>query len=431
MAGAGVLDRSLAAPECYRPKLYQYGTKVVDAIITKVDDTKSGTYQIVPNVLGGVLGNEVMNSLLHWKAAPCILAFARDLKLYMHNKLDAGRSNNADDLEGRHLLPLVYATQHDGIGAAVTPTQNVQNTLQYLTCRHDDDDYKGIVGIDLYGINIESWCSSLQTFAKSEDGAVGTYWELSHDLINVTSVPIIFSEMGCSRDLFNRDNGLPPQNARDWKQIEVVEQDMNDLMSGFVAYAYDGPRAFRMTAGGPWDGRNVLPFDEDFYNFFNELNTTVVGSISSTTTISVKFKLSSTKRNCTFVTEMLSKCCGLDLFPVDEIPSYFEASFEHSSKSVQLNQQIQNRTMSIRLRQRRDPLRKRSKYYEDQESFNVVFSQHFQHPIRFPRSLATASLVLAAFVLRQRRRPSRQRQNYLTFPGNDNTARRPDYDTFS
>ena len=437
-SGDGVLDRSMEAPTCYSPELFRYGTKLIDALTIPNNGDSVGP-SISPNLLGGILGNEVMNSLAHWKAAPCVLAYARDLKLYMYDKFgrpvdplmeEESTSNRHHHRQRGQIppLPLIYATQHDGIGAAVTPAQNLQNMLEYLTCSRGRDDEAGtVVGIDMYGINIESWCSSLQTFSRSEDGAVGTYWELFHDLKNVSSVPIIFSEMGCSRALFDRDNGLPSKGVRDWKQISVVEHKMNDVLSGFVAYTYDGSPGFRMTTDGPWNGHDVLPFDKDFYNFISQLNKTSLRSLLSPnlSMVEKKYQLSP---NCTLVVERLSHSCNLELFPVDDIPSYFLPGSTDKQTNISLpNEQTQSDTTLTRPgRRRRNSSKSRGSYFEDQDSFNVVFSDQVVHPIRFPRSLATASLVLALFVLR--RRPVRQRQYYLSL--SSGTERRLDYNTF-
>jgi Glucanosyltransferase len=360
-------------------------------------------------------------------------------------------------------LPLIYTTQHDGIGAAVSPTQNVRYMLEYLTCRRSsgidgdsryrngdarrvevdfsphnrvDFDNQQLQSIDLFGINIESWCSSLQTFSKSEDGAVGTYWELFHDLINVTSVPIIFSEMGCSRELFNRDNGLQPQGARDWKQIGVVENEMEDLLSGFVAYTYDGSPEFRMTDGTqPWDGQHVLSLDRDMDNFLNQLNVIALSksSLQNSSMVTEQGRQSSLPSlNCTSVTERLSSCCNLNLFLVDEISSYFVSSFVGNNETYVppiLGPKQYTQKTQLGRPSGRDGSSSSSRYagrYEDQTSFNVVFGEQLV-PVRFPRTLATASLVLAAFVLHVGRRPIRRQ--YISFAV-ENERRMQDYSTF-
>lgn len=180
-SGPGVLGRDYDAPLCYPHKLYEYGKTCVN------------NFARYPNVLAGVLGNEVMNSLLTWKAAPCILAYARDLKRYMESTLlTGGQGGGGSSSGGRRtsMIPLLYSAQHDSIGGAVIPPGPAMKlTLDYLTC--DDES-----SIDVFGINVESWCSSLQTFQYNEDGSVGSYYSLWRELHNST-IPLAFTEMVC------------------------------------------------------------------------------------------------------------------------------------------------------------------------------------------------------------------------------------------
>lgn len=278
-AGAGVLNRDLTAPECYSQGLYDHGRRVVDM-----------TWRKYPNIIGGVLANEVMNSLSTWTAAPCILSYARDLKRHEPD------------------FPLVYTMQHDGIGAAVSPGGAVQLTLEYMTaCGH----------IDVLGVNIESWCSSLQSFELNEDGSTGSYLDL-YNHVNASSIPIIFSEDGCSTELFNRDNGLE-RYSRDWKQLSVIETQMSDELSGFVAYAYDGPPPFRMTQGGPWDGQHTLVFAKDMDNFIQELQQLQDDKATRPTERVSPYE----PPTCESVNAHLADCCKLKLLSVDEMPSYY------------------------------------------------------------------------------------------------------------
>jgi hypothetical protein len=277
--GGGVLDRNKAAPKCYSRKLYQYGTSMVDMT------------RVYSNVIGGVLANEVMNSVETWQAAPCILSYANDLKLY------------------QPAFPLIYSMQHDGLGAAISPAEAVQLTLDYLTCSTNSS-------IDILGVNIESWCSSTQQFDRNEDGSIGTYLDLYKHVENAT-IPLMFSEMGCSTSLFNRDNGLSPRGARDWKQVhEVLGEDMADELSGFIAYAYDGPPTFRMTTGGCWDGTNPLDFGQDMDNFVQAMK-------GLTPVDKQKENPSGIRPSCHNVAVTLKKYCQLELVPIESMPSYY------------------------------------------------------------------------------------------------------------
>jgi Glucanosyltransferase len=303
--GGGVLNRNAVAPYCYSSALYDHGRRIIDM-----------TWSQFPNILAGVLGNEVMNSIPSWNAAPCILAFARDLKYHQPN------------------IPLIYTMQHDGMGATITASQAVQLTLEYLTSCGSH--------VDILGINIESWCSSRQTFELNEDGSTGSYLDLYEHLRN-SSIPLVFSEDGCSMDLFNRDNGLE-RYARDWKQIPVVETDMEDVMSGFIAYAYDGPPGFCMTQGGPWDGIHTLPFAKDMEYFLHQLNQSsfhdqknqslVINNTKSEKAEDFDLYSALSQDSKTLLPNLLSytcnstqvalkSCCDLNLMDLDDIPSYY------------------------------------------------------------------------------------------------------------
>jgi hypothetical protein len=255
--GDGVLRRDIAAPACYTEQLFQYGV----ASLTN--------YLRYPNVIAGFIGNEVVNSLESWHAAPCLKAYTRDLKNYMKETM--GRS-----------LPIVYAAQHDSYSAAVTPSKSMRLISDYLTCVVEEPDPKGesIIGnnvtsisesIDIFGVNIESWCSSKNTFRYDEQGTDGSLYVLWNDM-HGSNVPLVFTEIGCPHYLYNRDNGLKtPDGTRDWLEVPVVLHDMNDTWSGLIAYAYDGNPMFRMFGKENWNGNDTLPPLEDFYNFRNQL----------------------------------------------------------------------------------------------------------------------------------------------------------------
>jgi Glucanosyltransferase len=288
--GPGVLDRTLPAPACYPLPLYEYGKACIE------------NFSRYPNVLAGVLANEVMNSLESWKAAPCVLAYARDLKRYSTR------------------LPLLYTAQHDSIGAAVSASQAMKVTMDYLTC----DSHNSM---DLFGINIESWCSSTQKYAVNDDGSMGTYRAVYEALSHVNR-PVVFSEMGCSLTEFNKDNGLP-RGARDWLQVAVVlGEHMIDTWSGFCAYAYDGNVNFNMMSGGPWNGVTVLEPKQDYENFVRALamaDDAADGASPSPPIdidIDIGISLPSPLSSCVNVTVQLLDCCDLTLLSLEDMPSY-------------------------------------------------------------------------------------------------------------
>jgi len=246
-AGHGDLDRNVAAPHCYSKKLYRYGTTCLDQFAVPKH----------PNVLAGVLGNEVMNTVASWKAAPCIAAYGRDLKQYMSNSMTAANNNSLV-----RTLPLMYAAQHDSLVSQIPPEMAMKQTADYLSCSEHS-------AIDIFGINVESWCSSLQTYLYNEDGTTVSGYYALHKALQNSSIPIVFSEMGCAKNLFDRDNGIS-KNTRDWKQVGTVLNEMSDVFSGFSAYAYSGNPNFDMMES-EWDGHTVQQPGPDFRNFVAQL----------------------------------------------------------------------------------------------------------------------------------------------------------------
>mmetsp|Transcript_5450 Transcript_5450/g.11592 ORF Transcript_5450/g.11592 Transcript_5450/m.11592 type:complete len:574 (+) Transcript_5450:91-1812(+) len=350
--GHGVLDRTSPAPKCYHPHLFHYGARALKK------------YLKYPNVLAGMVGNEVMNDEKAWKAAPCVRAYARDLKLYMARMVEEGVLERT--------LPLMYAGQDSSMigGADTDPNEVMKLTVDYLSCveygksvvvvnsEEDVDvgsvskqvalrasgsagggswnfeDHKfGESPIDIFGLNVESWCSSTQTFEYNSDGTIGTYYSLWKAL-KKSSVPIIFSEMGCPHSHFDRDDleRKTKEGTRDWKQVEVVSRDMADSWSGFVAYTYDGPEDFVMFKGGPWDGQHVLEPTKDFENFRKELAKVTLledgaeeaGIRNDYSSVDSKFL----PRQCSDVESELMGL-GVRLFNDDEIRSYAMTEDSH------------------------------------------------------------------------------------------------------
>ena len=332
-SGAGVLDRTLHAPYCYKKKLFRYGT---DAL---------RIYLQYPNVLAGMVGNEVMNDEKAWQAAPCIRAYARDLKLFMDRMVDKGVFNRT--------LPLIYAAQDSSMigGADMNSDTVMKLTVDYLTCV---DEEKGTVvadvagnesshavqrfeenkfgqsPIDIFGVNIESWCSSTQNFRYNPYGTPGSYYSLWKALRN-TSIPIIFSEMGCPHSHFDRDDKerVTPEGTRDWAQVSIVTNEMADSWSGFIAYTYDGPKDFTMFEGGNWNGRDILSPTKDFYNFKYQLKKISLPSEKKNST-NISQDERSPPRQCADVKANLLSCCNLRMFNDDVMRSYSKRMNEHS-----------------------------------------------------------------------------------------------------
>ena len=358
--GPGVLSRDKLPPYCYRSKLFTYGTTCLEQ------------YWHHPNVLAGVVGNEVMNNLLAWQSAPCVKSYLDDLQAFAH---DYGQVQAKNNKNKRRSFPFMYATQHDSPSAELLPDEATKITLDYLSCTTTTTGFGGSDDPNnnnfIFGINIESWCSSLQSFEYEEDGVTESSYHILHDTLlglnktrikkdavtgNATlveipqicpqpiAVPVMFSEMGCPRDLFNHDNSIQPKYVRDWKQIPLLlpttsddnkSSTMSDLFSGFVAYGYDGggfPK-FRMMGGEEkWDGIHVLPSSPDYENFRQQLSLAVEQqSRSSSSSSSIKsnnhdFVLEEEYLNfesCDKTIATLKDAWGLILYPLSDMPSYY------------------------------------------------------------------------------------------------------------
>ncbi|KAL9180496.1 hypothetical protein ACHAXT_010949 [Thalassiosira profunda] len=306
-AGHGVLSRDASAPKCYKRGLYEYGVAALQ------------NYLQYPNVLGGLLANEVMNTEASWSAAPCIKAYARDLKGVMRRR-------------NMRPLPLIYAAQHSGIGQ-IGDVGTMWLTMNYLTCIGGNGDAPGSSSsIDVFGVNIESWCSSRQSFVRHEDGSAGSYYSLWLGL-HQSTVPLVFTEMGCSHMLFDRDNGLhTPEGTRDWGQVGSVLHEMSDTWSGFCAYAYQGNPQFDMFAGGPWRSE-VLEPTKDFFNFRDRLREESKAGHSNREP-PLDFEKFYAPR-CAQVEDELRHCCNIDLYPLSKIRSYEESVSQGRSLEVE------------------------------------------------------------------------------------------------
>jgi hypothetical protein len=287
-----------------------------------------------------MVGNEVMNDEASWLAAPCVRSYARNLKLFMDKLVEVGVVQRT--------LPLIYAAQDSSVlgGAEMENSDTiVKLTADYFTCaetgkgtivadvagdepthglQHFTENRFGMSPIDIFGINVESWCSSTQDFYQNPDGTLGSYFSLLRAL-NATSVPVIFSEMGCPHKLFDRDDKLhrTVEGTRDWAQIKYVMNEMSDIWAGFIAYTYDGASDFDMFKGGPWDGRNVLQPTQDFWNFKEQLAK--LPSDMSPLQQKHQQEHDILPRRCSAVEADFIECCDLSLVNDADMPVYVVA----------------------------------------------------------------------------------------------------------
>lgn len=284
-----------------------------------------------------MVGNEVMNDEKSWLAAPCVRSYARNLKLFMDELVQ--------EKVVKRTLPLIYAAQDSSVlgGAEMDSDTIVKLTADYLTCaetgkgtivedvaggglttgmQHFSENRFGMSPIDIFGVNIESWCSSTKDFYLNSDGTPGAYYSLWKAL-QATPVPVIFSEMGCPHKLFDRDDPIHKtvEGTRDWAQAEYVIKEMKDSWSGFIAYTYDGGgNDFDMFKGGPWDGRSVLEPTQDFWNFKEQLAKLPNDDMPPLP--QKKEHDIAIPRRCSAVETDFISCCDLRLFNDDIIHSF-------------------------------------------------------------------------------------------------------------
>lgn len=148
------------------------------------------------------------------------------------------------------------------------------------------------------------------------------------------TVPVVFSEMGCSKRDFNNDNPLVLEDLkhiRDWKQIPLVSSEdghMADLWSGFVAYAYDGGGVdvFRMMGDNTtkWNGKDTFHPSMEYNNFRHELSkvgnrTVMENSLPSSKTVETK----EPTLPCEQAVAKIQKYFGLKLYSLSRMPSHF------------------------------------------------------------------------------------------------------------
>lgn len=163
--------------------LYQRFTDVVEAM------------QSYPNVLGFLVGNEVITSTLNSNSAPFVKAAVRDIKNYIRDK-------------GYREIPVGYSSNDDEVTRLVL--------VNYFVC----DDNGTESPVDFYSINMFEWCG-YSSFATSG------YKERTMEFSQLP-VPVFFSEFGC--------NTAP---TRPFTEMEVLYgPTMLKVWSGGIVYEF-------------------------------------------------------------------------------------------------------------------------------------------------------------------------------------------------
>lgn len=207
---------------CYPWCLLTYGQAVVRA------------FARYTNTLMFVVGNEVMNDGPTWKAAPCVKGYLADLKSYMRR---CGSN--------MRYIPLMYAAADNGIISPMTVLADDNNRYkaEYLTCGSPE------TSLDVFGLNIYRWCSSLCTFASCA-------YKRMHDQLTHLPIPLILSEFGCREFYYDGLGPTPAMGQRDWRQLQALYgPNMTGSWSGGTAYAYgvEGGDGFAFWTGGTYD----------------------------------------------------------------------------------------------------------------------------------------------------------------------------------
>ncbi|KAI8809871.1 Glucanosyltransferase-domain-containing protein [Cladochytrium replicatum] len=190
-----------------------YTKGLVERYLATVD-----AFQKFSNLLGFIVGNEVVNSIDTSKAAPYVKALIRDIRHHLSKAAEAQlrmTERNSSVHQTRNLtrypIPLMVS---------VTDTNSLrQNEADYLLCGDTKDHREGAP--DIYGINIYSWCGPTANFVSSR------YKERTEQLSKY-GVPMILSEYGC--------NAVRPRTLNEVSAI--YSSPMSSAFSGGVLFEY-------------------------------------------------------------------------------------------------------------------------------------------------------------------------------------------------
>ena len=205
------------------------------------------------NVLAFAVGNEVINSLPRWRAAPCVKAYARDIRRFMS-------SCHASDHS--RVIPLLYAAADNAI-AHFPAEENDRMKMDFLTCttirggggggggggeggeeavEPDSGDERSI---DLIGLNLFRWCSDQCSFHSCESAKVVAAFVSS-------PIPVLLTEYGCAQYTFHL-NHTERVGTNPFAETSLLYSPaMTQVFSGGFAYTYGvrGGAAFAFFGDG-------------------------------------------------------------------------------------------------------------------------------------------------------------------------------------
>ena len=127
-------------------------------------------------------------------SAPYVKAAARDIKGYR-------------DARGHRSIPISYCTSDLGDNDIVL--------AEYLACDKDDN------AIDMYGINIFSWCGDSNYYESQ--------WNVRYDDFQHYNIPTVFSEIGCE---------IPNQERKFGDVSAMLGSVFPNVFSGAIVYEW-------------------------------------------------------------------------------------------------------------------------------------------------------------------------------------------------
>lgn len=153
------------------------------------------------NLLGFIVGDDVVNGIGTNDSGPYVKAAVRDMKAYLRQK-------------DYRSIPVGYVNSVLQGTAVAQISTSAKDIWEYLNCGDNGDS------IDFWGANIVDWCKG-STYTDS--GYANATSELS-----AYSVPVFLAAYGCS---------IPFQ--RDFSEISAIYgQQMSPIWSGGIIYEY-------------------------------------------------------------------------------------------------------------------------------------------------------------------------------------------------
>ncbi|MCJ1423304.1 1,3-beta-glucanosyltransferase gas1 [Sticta canariensis] len=184
------------------------------------------------NLLGFILGDDVINGISQDSSGPYVKAAVRDMKAYIRDRnyrpIPVGYvSSFYCNIDDHHVLPtaipitspdpIKFAVPIDvGIAEVRTSTSVAPTDIpDYLNCGDKRDN-----NIDFWGANIRSWCTGSNYTSSGYANATSDFSSFS--------VPVFLAAYGC-----------PTASSRDFSEIVTIYGHlMSSVWSGGIIYQY-------------------------------------------------------------------------------------------------------------------------------------------------------------------------------------------------